>query len=135
MVHSIDLFGTKDDREEQSCNPSLLINTSGVCDEKLGHKEGDNSSQINAFFYFSPSRISSHGGILCLLDSIEEKYDLHVEEYKKGEVLVPEVLNERVDISFENSHGNPFQISFKYQPDNSPEEGRFRQFSHDKQRT
>ena len=76
-MHSIDLFGAKDDKEEQSCSPSLLIDTSGVCDEALGHKEGGNSSQINAFFNFSPSGISSNKGGLCLLDSVEEKYDLH----------------------------------------------------------
>ena len=45
-MHSIDLFGTEDDKEEQSCSPSLLIDTSRVCDEALGHKEGGNGSQI-----------------------------------------------------------------------------------------
>ena len=49
-----------------------------------------------------------------MLDYVEENDDLHVEAYKEGEVLAPEVLNERVDISFENSHGNPFQIFFEY---------------------
>ena len=62
----------------------------------------------------------------------EEKHDLHVEMYKGGEVLAPKVLNERVDISFENIHGNPFQRYFKYQLDSSPEEGCFGQISHDK---
>ena len=70
-----------------------------------------------------------------MLDYVEEKDDLHAEAYEEGEVLDLEVLNEMVDISFENSHGNPFQISFKYQPDSSPEEGYFRQLSHDEKRT
>ena len=67
-----------------------------------------------------------------MLDSVEEKDDPHAEAYKEGEVLALEVLNERVDISFENSHGNPFQRSFKYHPDSSPKEGSFGQLSHDK---
>ena len=37
-----------------------------------------------------------------------------------------------MDISFENSLGNPFQRYFKYHPDNSPEEGSFGQLSHAK---
>ena len=98
MVHSIELFGTENDKEEYSCSPSPLIDTSGVCDEALGHKEGGNSSQINAFFNFSPLGISSHKEGLCLLDSIEEKDDLHAEAYKEGEVPASEVLNKRVDI-------------------------------------
>ena len=76
-MHSIDFFGTEDDKEEYSCSPSQLIDTSGVCDEALGHREGGNCSQINAFFNFSPSRISSHKEGLCLLDYVEEKYVLH----------------------------------------------------------
>ena len=87
MVHSIDLFGTEDDKEEYSCSPSQLIDTSGVCDEALGHKEGGNRSWINSFFDFSPSRISRHKEGLCLLNSVEEKYDIHAEAYKEGEVL------------------------------------------------
>ena len=51
MVHSIDLFGTEDDKEEQLCSPSSLIDASGICDEALGHKEGGNNSQINVFFF------------------------------------------------------------------------------------
>ena len=70
-MHSIDLFGTKDDKEEQSCSPSPLIDTSEFCDEALGHKEGGKSSQINSFFDFSPSGISSHREGLCLLDFVE----------------------------------------------------------------
>ena len=69
---------------------------------------------------------------MCLLDYVEEKDDLYDEAYKEGEVLASEVLKERVDISFENIHGNPFQISFKYHPDSSSEDGRFGQLSHDK---
>ena len=64
----------------------------------MGHKEGGNSSQINAFFDFSPSGISSHGEGLCLLDSVEENDDIHAEAYEEGEALALEALNERVDI-------------------------------------
>ena len=60
-----------------------------------------------------------------MLDPIEEKYDLPVEAYKEGEVLAPEVLNERVDISFENSPRNPILRSFEHQLDSSLEEGNF----------
>ena len=87
MVHSIDLFRIEDDKQEQSFSPSLLIDTSGVCDEALGHKEWGNGSQINAFFNFSPSGISSHKEGLCLLDSVKENDYLHAEAYKNGEVL------------------------------------------------
>ena len=134
MVHSIDVCGTKDDKEEQSCSPSLLIDTSGICDEALGHKERGNSSQINSFFDFLPLGISSYREGLCLFDFVEERDDLHVEVYKEGEVLAPEVLKEREDVLFENIHGNPFQRYFIHQPDISPEEGHFRQLSHDEQR-
>ena len=120
MVHSIELFGTKYYKEEQSCSPSPLIDTLGVCDEALGHKEGGNSSKINSFFEFLRLGISPHREGLCLLDVVEERDDLHAEAYKEGEVLAPEVLNEREDISFENSTRNPFQIYFRHRPEPSP---------------
>ena len=60
MVHFINLFGTENDKNEQSCNPSQVIETSRVCDEALGHEEEGKGSQINSFFNFSPSGISSH---------------------------------------------------------------------------
>ena len=107
MVHSIDLCGTKDDNREYLCSPSLLIDASRICDEALGHKERGNSSQINSFFDFLLSGISPYREGLCLLDSVEEKDDPHAEAYKEGEDLALEVLNERVDVSFENSPMNP----------------------------
>ena len=58
----------------------------------MGHKEGGNSSQINAFFEFLPSGISPHREGLCFLDSVEERDDLHAEEYKEGKVLDPGAL-------------------------------------------
>ena len=70
-MHSIELFGIEDDKEKWSCSPSLLIDTSVVYDEALGHKGGGNSSQIYALFDFSPSGISSHREGLCLLDFVE----------------------------------------------------------------
>ena len=73
MVHSINLCEREDDKEEQSCNPSLFIDTSGVCDEVLSHKKGCGSPQINTFFYFLPSGISPHKGGMCLLGFVEEK--------------------------------------------------------------
>ena len=69
----------------------------------MGQKEGGNSSQINSFFNFSPSRISSHREELCLLDSVEEKDDLHAEAYKEGEVLAPEVSRPQASIGVEDA--------------------------------
>ena len=45
-MHFINLFGKEDDKEEQSCNPSPFIDTSGFCDEVLSH-EGVIGPQIN----------------------------------------------------------------------------------------
>ena len=44
MVHSRNLCRREDDREEQSCDPSPLIDTSGICDGELSHEEGVRSS-------------------------------------------------------------------------------------------
>ena len=38
MVHSINLCGKEDDKEEQSCNPSSSTDASGICDEVLSHE-------------------------------------------------------------------------------------------------
>ena len=100
MVHSINLCGKQEDKEEHLCNHSPFIDTSGICDEELGHKEGGNSSQINSLFDFSLSKISSHREGLCWFDAVEERVGLHAEAYKESEVPTPEVLNERVDVSF-----------------------------------
>ena len=67
---SINLCGKEDDKEEQSCNPSLFIDTSGICDEVLSH-EGGRSPQINTFFNFLPLGISPHKGGICLLGSVK----------------------------------------------------------------
>ena len=71
MVHSINLCGKEDDNEEQSCNPSLSTDASGICDEVLSHEEGGSSPQVNTFFYFMPLGISPHKGGICLLGFIE----------------------------------------------------------------
>ena len=55
MVHSRNLYEREDDKEEQSCNPYLIIDTSGICDEVLSHEEGGSNPQINTFFNFIPS--------------------------------------------------------------------------------
>ena len=49
-MHSRNLCGKEDDKEEQSCNPSIFNDTSGVCDELLSHEEGGRIPQINTFF-------------------------------------------------------------------------------------
>ena len=70
-MHSINLCGKEDDKEEQSCNPSPSTNMSGVHDEVLSHEEGGSSPQINIFFNFLPSIISPHKGGICLLGSVK----------------------------------------------------------------
>ena len=84
---------------------------SAVCNEELDYKERYKGSQINAS-YFSNSEISSQEERFCLLDSIGEKNVISTEAYKEGEVLNSEILNEFVDISFENSHESSFQSYF-----------------------
>ena len=66
-----------------------------------------------------------------MLSFVEEKYGIHAEAYKEGEVLASKILNKMVEISFENNSVDPFQRSSKYQPDSSPEEGTSRQLSHE----
>ena len=55
-----------------------------------------------------------------------EKDDIYAEAYKEGEVLNSEILNEMVDISFENSHESSFQSSFEDQFDSMQGELHFR---------
>ena len=101
----------------------------------MGHEEGSKGSQKNVSFDLLHSEISPHKEGLCLLDSIGEGNNISVEAYKEGKVLASEILKEEVDISCENSHGNPFQRSFEYQSDSLSEEWRFGPLSHGKQRT
>ena len=91
----------------------------------LSHEEGGTSPQINTFFNFLPSSISPHEGGMCLLGPVEEKEDIHLEASEEGEALVAGISSERVDVSFENNSVGLFLISFKYQPEISPEEGSF----------
>jgi len=48
-----------------------------------------------------------------LLDYIEEQNDISFGVLGKNEVLNSEILNEIVDISFENSHESSFQSYFE----------------------
>ena len=48
-----------------------------------------------------------------MLDFIGEKNDISAKAYKEGEVFNSEILNEVVDISFENSHESSFQSYFE----------------------
>ena len=114
MVHSIKLCGKEDDKEEKSCSPSPFLDTLGVCDEVLSHEEGGNNPQINTFFNFMPSGISPRKGGLCLLSFVEEKYGIHAEAYKEGEVLSSGILNKKVDSSFENNSMGPFLRYFEH---------------------
>ena len=122
-MHSINLCRREDDKEEQSCDPSSFIATSGICDEMLSHEEGGNNPQINTFFNVLPSRILPHKGGICLLRSIEEKEDLPPKSHEESEALVAEILSERMDVSLENDYVGPFLGSSKYQLESSPEEG------------
>ena len=72
-MHSINLCGKEDNKEEQSCSPSPFIDMLGVCDDVLSDEEGGNGPQINTFFNFLPSGISPHKGGMCLLGSVEAK--------------------------------------------------------------
>ena len=131
MVKSRNLYRREDDKEKQSCNPSLFTDMSGICDEVLSHEEGCSSPQINIFFNVLPSGISPHEGGMCLLGLVEEKEVIHPEACEEGEALVAGILSERVDVSLENNSACPFLGSSKYQPDRSPEEGISGQLSHE----
>ena len=114
MVHSRNLYGREDDKEEKSCNPSLFINMSRICDEVLSHEEGGNSPQINTFFNFLPSGISPHKGGICLLGSVKEKEDVHAKAHEESEALVAEILSEKMGVSLEKDSVGPLIQSFKY---------------------
>ena len=103
-----------------------------ACNEELDCKERGKGSQINASLNLSHLEISSQEEGFCLLDSIGEKNDISDEAYKEGEVLNSEILNEVVDISFENSHDISFQSYFEDQFDSMQEELLFGQPCHDK---
>ena len=98
----------EDEKDEQSCSQSQHVEKSVVCNEELDYKERGKGSQINASFNLSHSEISSQEEGFCLLDSIGEKNDISVEAFKEGESLNSRILNEVIDISFENSHVNSF---------------------------
>ena len=68
---------------------------------------------------------------LCLI--LLKKENIPLEVLEKIEVLNSETLNKVVDISFENSHQNSFQSSFKDRSDSMQEELLFGQPCHDKQ--
>ena len=116
----------EDEEDEQLCSESQHVEKSMVCNEELDCKERGKGSQINASYNLSHSEISSQEEGLCLLDSIGEKNDISAEAYKEGEVLNSEILNEMVDISFENSHESCFQSSFEDQFDSMQGELHFR---------
>ena len=103
----------EDEEDEKSCSQSWHVENLVVCNEKLDYKERGKGSQIKSSLNLSHSEISSQEEGFCLLDSIGEKNDIYVEAYKEGEVLNSRILNEVVDISFENSHVNSFQSYFE----------------------
>ena len=107
----------EDEEDEKSCIQFQLVEKSAFCNEELDHKERGEGSQINASLNLSHSSISSQEEAVCLLDSIGEKNDIFAEAYKEGEVLNSEILNEIVDISFENNHESSFQDHFEDQLD------------------
>ena len=131
MVHSRNLYGKEHDKEEQLCNPSLAIDMSRVCDEMLSYEEGDDNPRINIFLNLLHPGISPHEGGMCLFGHVKEKEDMHADAHEQGEVLVSEILSERVDVSLQNDSVGPFLRSFKYQPGISPEEGSSGQLSHE----
>ena len=93
-----------------------------VCNEALDHKERGEGSQINSSLNLSHSSISSQEEGVYLLDYIEEQNDISFRVLGKNEVLNSEILNEIVDISFENSHESSFQSYFEDQFDSMQEE-------------
>ena len=82
-----------------------------VCDEEMKHKEGDEDSQWDASLNLSNSEIFCQGN-MYLLNPVEKQNDIPLEALEKNGVVKSEILNEVVDISFENSHENSFQSSY-----------------------
>ena len=124
-MHSIKLCGKEDEKEEQSCNPSLSTDMSGVCDEVLSHKEGCSSPQINTFFNVMPSGISLDKGGICLLSSEGKKEDLPPKAHEESEALIAESLSKNMDVSLKKYSMGPLLQYSKYHPDKSLEEGSY----------
>ena len=121
------------EEDEQSCSQSQHVEKSVVFNEELDYKERGKGSQINASLNISHLEISQEEGF-CLLDSIGENNDISSKANKEGEFLNSEILNEIVDISFENNHESSFQISFENQFDSILEDLHFGQLSYGKER-
>ena len=94
---------------------------SAVCDEEMKHKEGDEDSQWDASLNISNSEIFCQENMF-LLNPIEKQNDILLEVLEKYGVVKSVMLNEIVDISFENSHDNSFQSSYEDQFDSMQEE-------------
>ena len=98
----------EDEKDEQLCNQYQHVEKLAVCDEGLNHKEEDEGSPMNVSSHFSNSEILGQEG-LCQLDSFEKQNDNYFETSENNEVVESEILNEVVDISFENCHENSLQ--------------------------
>ena len=64
---------------------------------RLDHQEEEEDSKWDISLYFSNSKV-------ILLDSIKEPNDISFETLERNHVLNSEILNQVVDIPFENSH-------------------------------
>ena len=90
-------------KNEQLCNQSHPIEKPAVCNEELNMKEEDEGSRMDVSFCSSNSEIFCQEEIY-LLDPIEEKDDISADTHKRNQVINSEILNEVIDISFENCH-------------------------------
>ena len=132
MEDSIKNLEVEDDEDEPSYRKSQHVKNLMVCSEKLDCKERGKISQINGSSCLSNSEISCQEKGLCLLDPAGGKNNISTQVYKDGKVLDSEILKERVDISLEGNHDNPFHSSFENQSDGMLEELHSKELCHDK---
>ena len=85
-----------------------------VCNEELNHEEKEEGSQINVSSYFSNSDFFCQEQSIFLFYFIEKQNDISFEMHEKKQVINSEILNEVVDVSFENCHKLSFQGSFEF---------------------
>ena len=72
----------------------------------MDHQEEEDDSKWDISLCFSDSEI-------ILLDSIEKHNDIPFETLGRNKVLNSEILDEEVDVSFENCHEHIIQDSFE----------------------
>ena len=89
-----------------------------TCNNRLDHQEEDKYSKWDVYLCFSESEILCQEKIILL----DEQNDMYFEKHNKNEVVNAEILNQVVDIPFENSHEHSLHGSFEDQSDKVLEE-------------